>query len=69
MDIIEAGECLRQWLGVIDQDEKDVRILEKEALCGAQKYEYSGDAGVFDEVIDDDEFHRPIFDDSKRGME
>ncbi|KAG5916736.1 hypothetical protein E4U61_003375 [Claviceps capensis] len=68
-DLIDYWLRRRVTQPQLSQDEKDVRILEKEALCGAQKYEYSGDAGVFDEVIDDDEFHRPIFDDSERGME
>ncbi|KAG6233110.1 hypothetical protein E4U25_006453 [Claviceps purpurea] len=53
----------RVW--VIDQDEVDVRILEEKDLCGAQEYDYSRDAGVYDEVIDDDEFHRPILNDSE----
>ncbi|KAG6246155.1 hypothetical protein E4U23_004832 [Claviceps purpurea] len=52
MDIIEGGECLRQWLGVIDQDDADVRVLEEKArilqetaLCESR------DAGVCDEAI------------------
>ncbi|KAG6252090.1 hypothetical protein E4U49_007837 [Claviceps purpurea] len=56
---------LTQWLGVIDQDEKDVRILEEEATCrgilektatgGAQESDRrSRDAEVYGE--DTDEF-------------
>ncbi|KAG6286478.1 hypothetical protein E4U46_004811, partial [Claviceps purpurea] len=44
------------WLGVIDQDDADVRVLEEKArilqetaLCESR------DAGVCDEAIDDDE--------------
>lgn len=35
MDIIEACECLRQWLGMLEKDEKELRVLKKEALHGA----------------------------------
>ncbi|KAG5991674.1 hypothetical protein E4U52_003434 [Claviceps spartinae] len=67
MDIIEACECLRQGLGVLEKDEKELRVLEKEALHGAQRYDFSGDDEFYHELIDD--FHRETVEDDQWEME
>ncbi|CCE30561.1 uncharacterized protein CPUR_04409 [Claviceps purpurea 20.1] len=55
MDIIEGGECLRQWLGVIDQDDADVRVLEEKARILQETALCESTGGVCDEDIVNDE--------------
>ncbi|CCE35411.1 uncharacterized protein CPUR_06841 [Claviceps purpurea 20.1] len=84
MDIIEACECLRQWLGVFGKEEKELRALEKKAFDGAQADDFSENDEFYDELINDDEsemecdefrreivgeFGREVVDDDESEME
>ncbi|KAG6222948.1 hypothetical protein E4U34_001146 [Claviceps purpurea] len=76
MDIIEACECLRQWLGVLEKEEKELRALEEKAFDGAQADDFSENEEFYDELINDDEsemecdeFDREIVNDDESEME
>ncbi|KAG5991455.1 hypothetical protein E4U52_003603 [Claviceps spartinae] len=63
IDIIEACECLRQWLGVAEKDESDLLKAEEEALQGYQHINILGNNQEHGGILDGPEFDQKIEDD------
>ncbi|KAG6311250.1 hypothetical protein E4U44_004504, partial [Claviceps purpurea] len=62
IDIIEACECLRQWLGVAEKDESDLREAEEEVLQGYPEVDIPGNNQQHGGLLDSPEFDQEIED-------
>ncbi|KAG5914185.1 hypothetical protein E4U61_006018 [Claviceps capensis] len=63
VDIIEACECLRQWLRVAEKDERDLREVEEEVLQSYQDVDIIGNNHEHGGLLDGPEFDQEIEDD------